>query len=261
MAKVIVSEPQKAPQVAMPAGLRGQGRVFALVEPERFPLTLHRVDLEPGERFDVGPREADTVLYIWTGGVGSGGCSLPAGSSLIAERGASAVVQAGFEGASVFVFSSTEPGRGEGGHVHLLPRARVPACERMSEQSDTGGAIHADSDCPTCEVWLHENHFAGADAPTPDEAARGIHSHSEDEIIVVLGGQMRLGGKLVGPGTALAVAADTLYSFTPGHKGLSFVNFRARRPGDIQFANGPAMSETGLWRAILPRPEYLEPLA
>ncbi|EJL27475.1 hypothetical protein [Novosphingobium sp. AP12] len=261
MSKVVVSEPHKAPQVAMPAGLRGQGRVFALVEPERFPLTLHRVDLEPGERFEVDAREADTVLYILSGGVGSCGCSLPAGSSLIAERTASATVQAGFEGASIFVFSATEPGRGEGGHVHLLPRARVPSCERVSEQSDTGGAIYADSDCPTCEVWLHENHFAGAEAPTLEEAARGIHSHSEDEVIVVLSGQMRLGPKLVGPGTALAIAADTLYSFTAGPEGLSFINFRARRPGDIRFVNGPVMNETGLWRAILPRPEYLEPLS
>ena len=72
---------------------------------------------------------------------------------------------------------------------------------------------------------------------------------------------MRLGGKLVGPGTALAIAADTLYSFTPGPEGLSFVNFRAHRPGDIRFVEGPSMSETGIWREILPRPEYLEPLA
>lgn len=260
MAKVIVSEPEKAPKVAIPADFRGQGKVFALVEPGRFPLTLHRIDLEPGERFEAGAGEADIVIYVWTGGLGSGGCSLPAGSSLIVERGARAMVQAGFEASSVFVFTGSEPGRGEGGHVHLLPRARVPACERMSEQSETGGAIHADSDCPTCEVWLHENHFAGAEAPGPEEAARGIHSHSEDEIIVVLSGRMRLGAKLVGPGTALAIAADTLYSFTAGPEGLSFVNFRARRPGDIRFVRGPAMNEPRLWRDILPRPEYLAPL-
>ncbi|HUD27521.1 MAG TPA: hypothetical protein VMQ93_01530 [Novosphingobium sp.] len=261
MARVIVTEPHKAPQVAMPAGLSGQGKVQALVEPGRFPLVLHRVDLEAGQRFEVGPVDVDTVLHVWTGGLGSGGCSLPAGSSIIVERGAEASVQAGFEGAVAFVFTAMEPGRGDGGHVHLLPRARVPACERMSAQSETGGAIHADSGCPTCEVWLHENHFPGADTPSPEDAARGIHSHSEDEIIVVLGGAMRLGGRLVGPGTALAIAADTLYSFTAGPDGLSFVNFRARRPGDIRFANGPSMNEPELWRAILPRPEYLEPLA
>lgn len=261
MAKVIVAEPGKAMQVGMPAGLHGQGKVFALVAGERFPLALHRIELEPGERFEAGPRAVDTVFYVRSGGIGSGGCSLPVGSSAIVEHGAAAMFQAGFDGASVYVFSGDHPGEAKGGNVHLLPRSRVPACERMSAQSETAGAIHADADCPTCEVWLHENRFVGAGPPSPEEAARGIHSHSEDEIIVVLSGSMRLGGKLVGPGTALAIAADTLYSFTPGPDGLAFVNFRAHRPGDIRFVNGTAMSETGIWREILPRPEYLEPLA
>lgn len=262
MPKVIVAEPHKAAQVSMPRGLlRGEGRVFALVEPGRFPLSLHRLDLDPGEHCDVTAQVADAVLYVRDGSIDAGGSSLPQGSSLIVERGARLVVCGGAEGAEVFVFSAAEAGRGEGGHVHLLPRARVPACERMSAQSPTAGAIHADSDCDSCEVWLHENHFPGAVQPGPAEAARGVHSHSEDEIIVVIAGKMRLGGKLVGPGTALAIAADTLYSFTAGPEGLSFINFRARRPGDIRFASGPAMSETQLWRAILPRPEYLEPQA
>ncbi len=182
------------------------------------------------------------------------------GSSLIVERGAQAWLQAGSEGAVLLAFAGTCAGRGEGGHVHLLPQSRVPGCERMSVQSLAGGAIHADSDCPSCEVWLHENRFPGADAPDPESARLGVHSHREDEIIVVLGGAMRLGNRLVGPGTALAIAAGTLYGFTPGPDGLSFINFRARRPQDIRFADGRTMSETGIWREILPRPEYLEPL-
>lgn len=261
MAKVLVVEPDKARQVRMPQGLRGQGKVFAAVAGDHFPLELHRIELAPGERFETGPRAVDTVIYVRHGGIGAGGCSLPAGSSMIVERDACAMAQAGFEGASLLIFAGTRAGRGEGGHVHLLPRTRVPACARMSAQSETGGAIHADSDCPSCEVWLHENHFTGTEAPMPEEAARGVHSHSEDEIIVVLDGSMRLGRRLVGPGTALAIAANTLYSFTPGPDGLSFINFRSHRPGDIRFAQGPAMSETGIWRDILPRPEYLEPLA
>lgn len=260
MAKVLVVEPERAVEDDLPSGMRGQGRVFACVTSERFPLELHRIELTPGQRLEVGPRESDTAFYVWTGGIGAGLCSLPAGSSAIVERGASLEVIASMDGAEVLVFAGSTAGRGEGGHVHLLPRARVPAVEDMGGRNGTGGAIHADSDCPTCEVWLHENHFKGAAPPTPEEVARGVHSHSEDEIIVVLAGSMRLGNKLVGPGTALAIAADTLYSFTPGPDGLSFVNFRSHRPGDIRFASGPSMSETGLWRELLPRPEYLEPM-
>lgn len=259
MSKVLVVEPDKAVESDLPSGMRGQGRVLACVTDERFPLELYRIEMAPGQRLALGPREADMVLYVWKGGIGGGLCSLPAGSSAIVERGATFEVAASMDGAEVLAFAGTSAGRGEGGHVHLLPRSHVPAVADMGGRNETGGAIHADSDCPTCEVWLHENHFKGAEAPTPEEAARGVHSHSEDEIIVVLAGSMRLGNKLVGPGTALAIAADTLYSFTPGPEGLSFVNFRSHRPGDIRFVNAPSMSETGLWRNLLPRPEYLEP--
>jgi hypothetical protein len=119
--------------------------------------------------------------------------------------------------------------------------------------------MHADADCEGCAVWLHENHFPGSPGLPPEEQQRGVHSHSEDEIIFVIAGDIRLGTRLYGPGTALAIAADTLYSFTPGPKGLSFINFRAGRPGDIQFANGMRIDEPGYWRERLPRPEYLEP--
>lgn len=260
MARILVADPDKVPEARLPKGVRGQGRAFAAVTADRFPLELHRLELAPGERALVGPRGVDTVLYVWKGGIGAGGCSLPAGSSMIVERGAESALTAALDGATVLIFAGTAAGRGEGGHVHLLPLGRVPACERMSAQSDTGGSIHADSDCPSCEVWLHQNRFSGADAPDEETARRGVHSHSEDEIIVVIDGSMRLGRRLVGPGTAIAIAAGTLYSFTPGPDGLSFVNFRAHQPGDIRFVEGASMNEPGLWRAILPRPEYLEPL-
>jgi hypothetical protein len=118
--------------------------------------------------------------------------------------------------------------------------------------------MHFAADCPTCEIWLHENHFPGMAAPTPEEQSRGVHSHSEDEIIFVTAGRIRLGTRLHGPGTALAIAADTLYGFTAGPEGLSFINFRAGRPGDIRFASGMAISETGYWQERVTRPDYLE---
>ena len=87
--------------------------------------------------------------------------------------------------------------------------------------------------------------------------ARGVHSHTEDEIIFVTDGEIRLGTRIYGPGTALAIAANTFYGFTAGPAGLRFVNFRARAPGDIRFANGGSMSETAYWRERLSRPEYV----
>jgi len=118
--------------------------------------------------------------------------------------------------------------------------------------------MHFDSACPTCANWLHENRFPPSGPPTSEEEARGVHSHSEDEIIFVTSGSMRLGRKLAGPGTAIAIRAGTLYSFAPGPEGLAFINYRAAKPGDIRFASGTVMSETKYWRDRLPRPEYIE---
>jgi hypothetical protein len=166
------------------------------------------------------------------------------------------------QGAQLLAFASARPlkAQGAGGHVHLLPADRVP---RTSDLGGHGvaGAMHADSDCPTCSVWLHENRFPPHEPLTEEQQQAGIHSHSEDEIIFVIEGEMRLGNKQAGTGTALAIAAQTLYSFSPGSNGLGFVNFRAAKPSEIKFANGASMSETKYWRDTLPRPEYLEPVA
>ncbi len=52
------------------------------------------------------------------------------------------------------------------------------------------------------------------------------HAHTEDEIAYVLDGEIRLGSRILGPGDALYVAKDTLYSFKTGPDGCTFLNFR-----------------------------------
>ncbi len=148
-----------------------------------------------------------------------------------------------------------------GGHVHLLPAGRVPRAEELAGSTGVGGGMHADGQCPTCEVWLHENHFAPGPGFSPEAAAKGIHSHSEDEVIFITAGAIRLGAKLFPAGTAVAIAGDTLYSIAPGPEGMAFINFRAGTPSDIKFASGMSMSETDYWKQRLPRPEYLSPVA
>ena len=117
--------------------------------------------------------------------------------------------------------------------------------------------MRADPDSP---VWLHENTMT---APAKDwvrqDMEAGIHSHAEDEVILVTSGQMRLGAKLYPAGTVLAIAAETLYGFTVGPEGLSFVNFRAGRPTDIRFKNGATIDEVGYWRDRVPQPQHLSP--
>lgn len=223
------------------------------------PIHLHLHSLKPGERLAIGPIASDCAAYVWQGAVMAGDVELAAGSSAIVGRGTTLeLTGTGGEEALVLCFAGSADKDGTG-TVRLLPAARVPRMAAEPGASGVSGGLHADSDWPGSAVWLHENHFPGGMELTPEQAARGIHSHSEDEIIFVTAGTMRLGNRLVGPGTAIAIAADTLYSFTAGPDGLSFVNFRAAMPGDIRFAHGASISETGYWRERVGRPDYLLP--
>ena len=262
MAKVTVVSMDEVWPVPQPAGIAGKAGTAAYLAREQDPLHLYLHIFKPGDRLEIGPREIDTLFYVWKGEVEAGGRKLAAGSSLLVEHGGSVAIAVGQGQALLISFAAAKPPAQPraGGNVHLLPADRVPRADNLGE-SGVGGGMHYDSSLPTCEVWPHENHFGPGEAPSPEDAKRGVHCHSEDEIIFVTDGQIRLGNKLCGPGTALAIAADTMYSFTPGPEGLSFINFRAGTPGDIQFANGTAISETGYWQDNLARrPEYLQPV-
>ncbi|MDG2004271.1 MAG: hypothetical protein P8J20_13155 [Novosphingobium sp.] len=262
MAKVHVVTPEKADKGALPQGFSGDGEVQTYLEGDKFPLQLHLHRLASGQSLQIGPLPVECVSYVWRGDAEAGGRPLATGSSIIVEQGQTITVKGGADGAQVLAFSSAEPLEAQttGANVHLLPADQVP---RTADLGGHGvkGAMHADSDCPTCNVWLHENRFPPSEPLDEEQQKRGIHSHSEDEIIFVIDGEMRLGNRPAGPGTAIAIAAETLYSFSPGPDGLAFINFRAAQPSEIKFANGTSMSETKYWREALPRPEYLEPVA
>jgi hypothetical protein len=260
MPKVAIVTPEKAYAATSPPGIAGCGRVSAYLAGERDPIHLHLARLAPGESLHIGPLAADCVTYVWDGAVAAGTAQLASGSSAIVEQGAQLdLAGAGPQDAVVLIFAgsaATAHGRG-GGHVHLLPTERVPRAEALPGSQGLGGGIHADGSCASCEVWLHENHFAPAEPLSPEQAARGIHSHSESEVIFITSGSIRLGQKLFSAGTAVAIAADTFYAIAPGPEGMSFINFRAGTPSDIRFASGMAISETDYWKERLPQPAYL----
>lgn len=261
MPKVAIVTPDKRRAANDTSGLTGSARLSAYLAGEKDPIHLHLARLAPGESLHIGPLDADGVAYVWQGAVAAGAAQLAAGSSAIVERGAQLeLTGAGPQEAAVLIFAGSAAaahGR-SGGHVHLLPAENVPRAEALPGSLGVGGGIHADGQCDTCEVWLHENHFAPAEPPSPEQAARGIHSHSESEVIFITRGAIRLGQKLFPAGTAVAIAADTFYAIGPGPEGMSFINFRAGTPSDIRFASGMAISETEYWQQRLPRPVYLE---
>lgn len=59
--------------------------------------------------------------------------------------------------------------------------------------------------------------------------ARGeSHAHVEDEIIVVVEGELRFGARTLGAGSSVMVPGGTLYAFVAGPEGCTFLNFRPR---------------------------------
>jgi len=220
-------------------------------------LDIHHLNADAV--LSAGSLATDTLAYVWTGAVMVQGIRLDARSSLIIERGASAELCAGEGGAALLFFTPTERccGAGRRGEkaapqLHLLPTERVPRNPDLGGQGLAGGALHADAGDTSCHLWLHENDFYVGDSPV------GVHSHSEDEIIFVRDGELRVGKRRFGPGAALAIAAHTKYGFQVGPDGLSFVNFRASAPTYTSHDGNQSMDEAEFWRSQTGRPRYLD---
>ena len=175
------------------------------------PIHLHVHELAAGAELRLEPQPVERLAYVREGAVTVGGTELPQGSVAIVEGGAETVLRGSAASSGVLLFQGAMPAAHPkaGGHVHLLPHDRAPKVPNLGA-SGVRGTIFANAQCPTCEVWLHENRFpAGIAKPANPEA--GVHSHEEDEIIFVTGGAMLLGNRRAGPGTAVARAADTGY--------------------------------------------------
>ena len=254
MAKVAIAILDKALPVTAPNGT-GERETRALFNGASDPIHLHIHRLGAGATLNINGDPTDVSLFVWEGSVEAGGATLAARSSAVVEYGASLSVKAGGEGAVLLAFNLRDRDAHEraGHHVHILPNEIVPRTESLGGKEGIGGALHADSQCPTCKVWLHENSYAMADKET------AVHSHSEDEVIFVRAGSVRLGNRLYGPGTALAIAANTKYGFFSGPDGLGFVNFRGTSPTFTSGDGKTVLDEAELWRNMLGAPKYLEP--
>jgi hypothetical protein len=254
MAKVQFVTHDQAAQIEAPRCARGQieSRAYFKQAADPLHLRMHRLTADAVLRIE---RPAtDTLLYVWKGAVVAHGVHLGERSSLIVERGALAELCAVAGPATLLLFSPKEEPRRERGapHLRLLPRERVPCNRDLAGQGFAGGALHADASAVSCHLWLHENDFYVGGDPV------AVHSHSEDEIIFVRDGALCVGNRAYGPGTALAIAANTKYGFDVGPTGLSFVNFRAAAPTYMSADGAHSMNEAEFWRSQTGRPEYIE---
>jgi len=230
-------------------------RTEAIFEGSAAPVHARWHHVPVGATIDWTDSATGHIIYVWQGAVEVGSIRLEQGSVIVVEHRASAGLRAQAGGAILLLFNraaSKDAPALAGGHVHILPDDRVPRIARLNDRSNVGAAIFADSACPTCDLWLHESSFHDADL------AVALHSHSEDEIIVVTRGEIVLGKRRYGPGTAIAVGRDVLYGFGTGHEGLEFINFRASHPTYKTADGKTVIDEQALYRDALGRPPYVE---
>jgi hypothetical protein len=254
MAKVQFVTPDGAAQIEAPTCGGGRIQSRAYFNKEADPLHLQVHALTAGTVLNAGSLETDTLVYVWMGAVIVQGVRLVERSSLIVECGAFAEMSAVDNATTLLFFTpkGQRPGERSAPRLRLLPRERVPCNRDLGSQGLAGGALHADASPSSCHLWLHENDFYVGGNPV------AVHSHSEDEIIFVRDGELRVGPRGYGPGTALAIAANTKYGFEVGPAGLSFVNFRAAAPTYMSSDGAYSMDEAEFWRSQTGRPEYLE---
>jgi hypothetical protein len=242
MARFSVAVTDDAPVVTTPHQTTGAVETRAVVVGDGQPIHLHLHRLAPGATMTVTCRPTDHFIYVWEGAMEANDVQFGRRASAIVEYGASLTVTGGSDGAALLVFNRREREAGDraGGHVHLLPAERVPQIE-VDEINHLGMWWHADSHCPSCSLWFHENDYWDPDIETVP------HSHSEDEIIFVRSGKIRLGARLYGPGTALAIHADTKYSFFSDPDELSYVNFRGSVPTYTSADGKVTFNEHDIW--------------
>ncbi|MEZ4279842.1 MAG: hypothetical protein R3F21_09550 [Myxococcota bacterium] len=229
---------------------RGGPARSVAASPPACSLWMDVVELDPGGYIALDSGQGDEALYVVQGELAVDGQICPAGGAVVIEEAAAARFEA--LRATRLLHMGPRPGDGDptagpapkrGQRVHVLgPRGLFEACESGRETH-----FFADSTCPTCSLWLLRTGRDGA-------YASPVHSHSQDELIHVLTGEIRIGSLVVRPGETLFVAADQPYRFHGSAGGFAFVNYRSgpsrmtmRATGETIVENGTA---TGMHRVM-----------
>lgn len=196
------------------------------VSPEGYSIWLVVSRLGDGAELHWEGPHSDDAVYVVSGELDIDGRRCPRDGALIVESGASCtaravgptvVVHAGSvadEAPADGLYGAPDP---DGHDVHLVGDRGWYA---SGEREKVSVRWFADATCPTCRIQMF--HVARTDGGVKDLP----HTHSQDELIYVLGGSIVMGSYEFGPDTCLAIPARLRYSVTSGAEGMSFLNVR-----------------------------------
>jgi hypothetical protein len=189
-------------------------------------LVSSEVDRGASLRWRAG--HGDEAVYVKRGSLEVDGRSCAAGGALIVE--ADAALEALVVEPSEFLhFGSVtdtpverKPAGGPARGYHLVGPRGVYAREDPTHVT----RIFADASCPTCDAFLlHSSRTV--------RYRSAAHSHTQDELIHLLDGDISLGSHRLDPGDTLTVTANTRYRFEAGDQGYAFLNFSAAKSGYV----------------------------
>ena len=239
------SDTYAAPGHRTAGGLRSRP-----VSPPDFSLWLVRAELDDGATIEWPATHGDEAVFVVDGGLEVEGRLCPPKGAVIIEADAPATVKAVGPTRIVHV-GPVDPAQPTGGingapeqhghGVHVVgPRGTFA---RVADGSDSH--YYADSSCPTCRITLlHVGRTFGYDS--------AAHSHTEDELIHVISGEIILGRQVLGAGDTLAIGGNVRYKFRGGDDGFVFVNYRRDASKQIFPGDRPELLEGGLVNGLEP---------
>lgn len=192
--------------------------------PLDYSLWMITVDLEAGAELHLPEQHGDEAVYVISGALSVDRRTCPAGGAVMIESRAHPVLRA-LEPSCVVHMGPTDPevpttglnGPPDGPRteVHVVgPRGQYAATDDRRDSR-----YFADSTCPTCRLTLLYTSRSTS-------YVSATHSHSTDELIHLLWGEIELGNYRLQPGDTLAIEADRRYGFRAPPSGFGFLNYR-----------------------------------
>ena len=233
MVRVVVANTEDTPDSDFPSlnGITSSGKISSrpvITDTDRS-LKLWQHVLQPGGEIQWQQSNVSHLMYVRDGTADANGEKLARDGSLIVAHGASLTLRAGDTPLTLLHFhqlAELADSARTGCCVHVVNREDAPYYTYDSPETHTkftDGVVFANAGCKSCGLWLHESQL-------PGNVTIGRHLHSEDEIIVVLEGCLKLGRHDLTSGAAVAIDANTMYTFKTGADGLRFINFRPSEP-------------------------------
>lgn len=211
--------------------------------PHDYSLWLVASELAAGAALAWDAEHGDEIVYVESGTLEVDGRTCgPRGVVVIESRAVATIASA--EPTSLLHFGQRVvdppddgpygPPSPEGHGVHVVgPRGIWEAVDDVRESR-----YYADAQCPTCRVTLLYTSRTCA-------YKADVHSHTEDELMYVVKGEMRIGPSVATPGTAIAIPAGRRYGFRSPEAGYGFLNFRPDMASVVLERDSPGWPETG----------------